>query len=107
MSTEEDQALELARILREAENPEVVKALRKRAVHSDSALARRGALLALEGRAPTAWWEPVTRAYKDDPDASVRQEAADVLARALANPAYRSIHAAVRMTLIQGLGNLS
>jgi len=106
VTTEEDQALELARVLRDAGNPEVIKALRVRATRGKTAVARRGALLALEGREPSVWWEPVTRAYKDDPDAAVRQDAADLLARALANPRYASIHATLRVTLIQGLANL-
>ena len=63
-------------------------------------------MLALEGREPEIWWEPVTRAYKDDPDASVREDAAEILARALASPRYAAIHATLRMTLIQGLAKL-
>ncbi len=102
----EDQALDLGRALRAAASPEVIKTLRYRATHGPTALARRAALLALEGREPDLWWEPVTRAFHDDLDPTVRQAAADFLARALADERYVAIHPTLRMTLVQGLTNL-
>ena len=103
MNTEERQALEFARVLRAAVHPDVVKALRVRARQGSTPLARRAALLALEGRESDAWWEPVTRAFLEDADPDVRSEAADILARALADPAFAEVHAELRTILVEGL----
>lgn len=102
-STEERQALEFARVLRAAVHPDVVKALRVRSRKGATPLARRAALLALEGRDADVWLEPVIRAFTEDRDPSVRSEAADILARALADPAWADLHAELRGVLIQGL----
>ena len=103
VDTEEQQALEFARVLRAAVHPDVVGALRVRSRRGSTPLARRTALLALEGRDAAVWWDPVVRAFREDADRTVRAEAADILARALANPDYAPLHAELRMLLIEGL----
>ncbi|MDF1700357.1 MAG: hypothetical protein P1V36_04290 [Planctomycetota bacterium] len=103
MISEEQQALEFARTLQAAVHPEVVKALRVRARTGTTPLARRAALLALEGRDADVWWDPVTLAFCEDADATVRGDAADILARALADPRHAAVHAALREILIRGL----
>lgn len=103
VSIEERQALEFARVLRSAVHPDVVKALRVRSRRGATPLARRAALLALEGRAADDWLEPVLRAFTEDRDATVRSEAADILARALADPDWEHLHAELREVLVQGL----
>lgn len=107
MDLEEQQALEFARVLQRAVHPDVVKALRVRATKGSTPLARRAALLALEGRDPAVWWEPVTRAFRKDDVPAVRREAADILARALANPELGDLHVALRETLVRGLVDIS
>ena len=102
-ATDEQTALRLGRVLRDAKQEEVARALAARAVDAPSALTRLAAVVALELRAPEVWFEAVQGAYLADADARVRTEAARLLGRALQDRAQAAVHAQARDTLVKGL----
>ncbi len=105
LAAEQDErtAVRLGRALRNARYGEIAGELGRRAIEGSSALERRGAVIALDLRSPEQWVEPVTLAYERDADGAVREEAANVLGRALRDREQRSLHDQIRKTLVAGL----
>lgn len=60
-------------------------------------------MLILESRDAEHWLEPVSAAYAKDDDTAVRDEAAGVLARSLADRKHIRVHNELRSTIQGGL----
>jgi len=100
---DEAHAVRLARILRRANHPELLQAMHARVTGGDTPMKRRTAMLILESRDQEHWLEPVSGAYRKDADDSVRDEAAGVLSRSLADRKHIEVHTAMRDTIQSGL----
>lgn len=98
-------AVRLGRALRNARFDGMAADLSRRATEARGALERRGAVIALEHRPPEQWFDAVATAYRSDDDGAVREEAANVLGRALVDRMQRSHHDRIRATLATGLGS--
>jgi len=88
-----------------SKDPHFIDELRSRVQHAKTPFARRAALLALEGQHSEIWWKPAFHAYRSDEDVTVRDEAADLLARHLADAKFRARHAHFRAELEKGLAS--
>lgn len=104
-ASSDEAAVALARALRYADAPGLEAALAERARAAPSPIHRLAAIVALEGREPEAWFVPVRDAFRADADARVRDEAGNVLARALADRGQSSHQAAVRDVLLADLSS--
>lgn len=107
LAREEDEAtaVRIGRALRNARFDGMAADLSRRATEARGALERRGAVIALEHRSPEQWFDAVATAYRSDDDGAVREEAANVLGRALVDRMQRSHHDRIRATLATGLGS--
>ena len=101
--SEDALAVRLARILRRAEHPELLQRMRTRITQGETSRARRTAMLVLESRDHELWMVPVSVAYARDEDPSVRDEAAGVLSRSLADRRHIQVHRQLRSTIQEGL----
>jgi hypothetical protein len=102
---DEGLAVRLARILRSAEDEGFVAAMVDRVATGKEPIHRRTAILALESRDASVWQAPVTSAYREDVAPAVRDEAAGLLARALAERRYVTKHREVRATFVESLSS--
>ncbi len=96
----------LARALRPATHPELIHVLQGRLRdRTGDPRPRRLALEALELRPYDAWGAVTVDAFHHDPDPGVRDRAAGLLGRALAQPTYLAQHTALRKTLAEALAS--
>jgi HEAT repeat protein len=89
---DERTALRLARVLRFSHEPALLDHLRDRVTSGPNPIDRRVAIIALDGEHPDIWYGPVTTAYAEDRDATVRDEASMLLSHALADRRNIQIH---------------
>ncbi len=97
--------LRVGRLLQGAEGEAIEDALRQAAIGSEHERVRLLAVAGLENRDAGVWLEPVTAAYRKDASTEVRDEAAAVLGRSLADPKHIRSQRTIRATILSELEN--
>ncbi len=98
-------ALRMARMLRYVDDPALTPELQRRATSGARPVDRQVGLIALESRPYSAWQAPLTRAFESDASSGVRDTAADILSRQIADPRYVADHKHMRATAVKALGS--
>lgn len=95
-TVDEDVAIRLARILRSSDDEAFLQEMAARVTEAGDPLHRRTAILVLETKDASLWYEPVTTVYTQDAEAAVRDEASFVLGRSLADRKHVQAHRKLR-----------
>lgn len=89
----------LGRLMRAATDEDFLDEMAARVRFAETPLARRAAIIALEGRPLKVWWKPLLAAHSTDENEAVRAEAMDVLQRHLEDERFKHKHEELRKKL--------
>lgn len=103
-TTDEALAIRLARILRSSSDDGFLQEMVRRVTGAREPMQRRTAMLVLETKDARLWYDPVTTAYHKDVEPVVRDEAAYVLGRSLADRKHIRVHRKLRADIQSELG---